>query len=159
MNADTRPRSTWQRYRGAVLIAGIAVGIVLWWLFRPEALFLNRQVSETAPADVAAIQPLFTGSLHSTGAATQTTGRVNVLKNGAGFQLEIADLASQASGPFTVALAASETDSQPGGLGAVSAGGHEKLSIPDGLNPGGHRIVLLMDRSNQVVAKAALEPF
>lgn len=135
------------------------MAIVLWWLFRPEALFISRQVSETAPADVAEIQPLFTGSLHTAGTAAPTTGRVNVLKTGAGYQVEISDLESPATGPFTVEMAANDADPQPAGLGTVSASGHEKLTLPAGLSPNGHRIVWLMDRSNQVVAKANLEPF
>jgi hypothetical protein len=157
MNTDSG--SWFHRHRGAILIAGITVAIGLWWLFRPEALFINRQVSETAPADVAEIQPVFTGSLHTVGTAAPTTGRVNILKTGPGFQLEISDLESQATGPFTVGMAAADTDTQPAGLGTVSASGHEKLTLPAGVNPDGHRIVLLMDHSNQIVAKANLEPF
>ena len=158
MKTDSGSGSWFHRHRGAVPIAGIAVAIVLWWLFRPEALFINRQVSETAPADVAQIQPVFTGSLHTAGTAAPTTGRVNVLRRAAGFQLEISDLESQVTGPFTVGMAAAN-DTQPIDLGTVSASGHEKLTLPAGLNPDGHRIILLMDHSNQVLARANLEPF
>jgi hypothetical protein len=148
----------WQRHRKALIGVGLVVSVVLWWLFRPEALFTKRPVNETAPTDVAALQPLFTGSLHAS-ASIQMTGRVNVVKPHDYLELEISNLESLVPGPFTVALAAEKESAQTLVLGTVTAGGHERLRIPGDQSPDLPRTVLLMDNSHQVLATAMLEPF
>ena len=132
----------------------------LWWVFRPELLFVNKRVNDAAPSGIAALQPVFTGELHAVGGAAATHGRVNIFRQGSSLQLQISNLESKAGPSFTVALAA-DAGSTSGGtnLGSVTVSGNEKLTIPTGLDPGSDRPVLLIDASHQVVAKAALEPF
>lgn len=152
--------SLWRKHRTLLICSALVVLACLWWLFRPELLFVNKRVNETAPSGIAALQPVFTGDLHAVSGAGVTKGRVNVLKKGNSLQLEISDLESTAGRSFTVALAA-VADSTSGAthLGSVTVSNNEKLAIPPGLDPGSNTTVLLIDASHRVIAKAALEPF
>jgi hypothetical protein len=138
---------------------GLVVGIALWWLFRPERLFINQQVSEAAPDGVASLQPAFTGSLRAAAGASEISGRVNVVKTGGKLHLEIATFESKATQSFIVALAPN-ADSRVGALtlGAVTVVGHEGLMLPAGVDLAINKTVLLIS-ANQIVATAALEPF
>ena len=152
--------SAWRRYRTVLTLLALLLAIGLWWLFRPERLFINQQVDETAPAGIAAIQPVFTGSLHSIGEKDKIQGRVNVVKNGNRLQLEIPNLESKARSSFTVALASSaDSMSAEKTLGTITIAGHEKLAIPSGLDLTSNKMVLLTDESHNVLAKATLESF
>ncbi len=151
--------SFWRKHRTLIALAALLVAVVLWWLFRPELLFINTQVSQAAPPGIAAIQPLFTGNLHGTGDAGETHGRVNILKNGNELQLELSNLESKAASSFTVALGPTESLAQAKVLGDVEVGGHEKLALPPGLDPENNRTVLLTDGPRRILAKATLEPF
>jgi hypothetical protein len=160
VTADSGLFSNFRRHRAAIVVAGLAVAIGLWWLFRPEQLFLNQQVNETAPAGIASAQPLFTGSLRSIGNSSQTTGRASIFKNGGQLQLEISKLASNAATSFSVALAPSaESISAANVIGSIKIGGSEKLTIPPGLDPAINKTLFLTDDSRKVIAKATLESF
>ena len=160
MSSSANRLSIWRKYRILVICFTLLVLACLWWLFRPERLFINMRVNEAAPSGIAALQPVFTGELHAVSGAAATHGRVNIFKDGSGLRLQISDLESKAGRSFVVALA-TEADSTSGGtsLGSVTVSGNEKLAIPTGLDPGNDKTVLLMDATHQVVAKAALEPF
>ncbi len=152
--------SIWHKHRTLIICSALVVLACLWWVFRPELLFVNKRVNDAAPSGIAALQPVFTGELHAVGGAAATHGRVNIFRQGSSLQLQISNLESKAGPSFTVALAA-DAGSTSGGtnLGSVTVSGNEKLTIPTGLDPGSDRPVLLIDASHQVVAKAALEPF
>lgn len=152
--------SMWRKHRTLIICLALVVLACLWWLFRPELLFVNKRVNEAAPSGIAALQPVFTGELHAVGGAGATHGRVNILKEGSGLQLEISNLESTAGRSFAVALAAKAgSTSDATSLGSVTVSGDEKLAIPPGLDPGSNTTVLLIDGSHRVIAKAALEPF
>lgn len=50
----------------------------LWYAFRPEKLFINKRVNEPAPAALAQLTPLYTGTFRS--AAGQTSGRATIYR-------------------------------------------------------------------------------
>jgi hypothetical protein len=160
MTPDANWFSRWRKYRSLIALSALVAGTVLWWLFRPELLFIDKHVNEAEPPGIAAIQPAFTGSLHAASDAGETHGRVNILKTGKDLHLEISDLESKADGPFTVALAPTP-DSTWGAhvLGTVTTAGHEKLPIPPGIDLASNTAVLLMDPSQRVIGKATIEPF
>ena len=78
-SARTRKRAIW----------GIVAFIVLfglWYAFRPEKLFINKQVNEAAPAQVqGASTPISTGRF--VGEAHTTRGRVTIFKKADGTRL------------------------------------------------------------------------
>ncbi len=152
--------SIWRKYRILVICFALAVLACFWLLFRPERLFINMRVNEAAPVGIAALQPVFTGELHAVSGAAATHGRVNIIKQGSGLQLQISNLESKAGSSFTVALTTNAGSTSGGAsLGSVTVSGNEKLAIPTGLDPGSNTTVLLIDPSHQVVASATLEPF
>ena len=67
------------KYRVVATLVAIAAAAGLWYLFRPEKLFLSQRVNEAAPiaADNAS-QPAFTGLLHSK--LHETKGRATVYR-------------------------------------------------------------------------------
>lgn len=152
--------SGWRKRRVPIIVLSLVAAVCLWWLFRPELLVINKRVNETAPAAIAEIQPLFTGTLHAVGNAPETAGRVNVLKNGNSLQLEILNLESKAATSFSVSLAPSaEQASQSKVLGQVTVGSHQALVIPYDLDPTIDKTVLLTDSSQRIVAITSLEAF
>ena len=67
------------RYRIATVTAAIVITAGLWYLFRPEKLFINQRVNEAAPfASGGASQPVFTGLL--SGKLHETKGRATVYR-------------------------------------------------------------------------------
>ena len=138
--------SIWHKHRTLIICSALVVLACLWWLFRPELLFVNKRVSDAAPSGIAALQPVFTGELHAVGGAAATHGRVNIFKQGSSLQLQISNLESKAGPSFTVALA-TKAGSTSGGtsLGSVTVSGNKRLAIPTGLDPASNRTVLLID--------------
>lgn len=160
MSSSTNRLSIWRKHRTLIICSALVVLACLWWLFRPELLFVNQRVNEVAPDGISALQPVFTGELHAVGAAAATHGRVNIFRKGSSLQLQISNFESTAGISFTVALAAKAgATSGATSLGSLTASGNEKLTIPTGLDPDRNRTVLLIDTSHQVVATADLEPF
>ena len=150
----------WRKYRSLIIVTAIAATAYLWWLFRPELLFISKHASESAPSAIAEIQPLFTGSLHALSDAPETAGRVNVLKTGDSLQLEISNLQSEAATSFEVALALAVDRSSPTRvLGKIAIAEHQTLTIPPGIDPAITKTVLLTDDSQRILATATLEPF
>lgn len=68
-----------------ILIGGVVVlGVVGWYLFRPELLFVNRQVNEEQVASVGATvaRELATGRFHSVAHETHGTATIQDLGGG-----------------------------------------------------------------------------
>jgi hypothetical protein len=152
--------SGWRKRRTVIVVLAFAVAVCLWWLFRPELLFVNRHINEAAPAAIAKLQPLFTGNLHAVDDVPETAGRVNVVKKGNSLHLEISNLESKAATSFGVALAvAPDQASESQVLGNITIAGHEALVIPRDLDPTIKKTVLLTDNSQRILATATLEPF
>ena len=160
---QTRP-SVLRRYRTLIVIAGVAILIPLWAAFRPEKLFTTVKVNESAPAGLAEAQPLFTGSLHTVGAAVETHGRINILKSGSDLQLQVANLDTKAAGPFTVSITAKDPGDAGAAddatnLGTVPDGANPRVRLPAGTDPTVSKYVLLSDAAKHPVAKATLDKF
>ena len=80
------PSSAITRKRAILSIVVIIVLFGLWYAFRPEKLFINKQVNEAAPAQVqGASTPISTGRF--VGEAHKTTGRVTIFKQADGTRL------------------------------------------------------------------------
>lgn len=71
------------------IVTGIAAAIVLtglWYAFRPEKLFINKQINEAAPAAAqGALTPIFTGRF--VGEVHKTVGRATIYKQVDGTRL------------------------------------------------------------------------
>jgi hypothetical protein len=153
-----QPSVLW-RLRIPLLLLGFFAAIGLWWLFRPELLFINQRVNETAPTAVATLQPIFTGSLRPLPGMQDTHGRVNIIGRYGQLQLEITNFDSKEAPDFTVALAPMvDSSAAVQSLGSVTIAGHEVLPLPVGIDPTVDKAVLLM-KDKRLVATAILEPF
>ncbi|WP_035351461.1 hypothetical protein [Edaphobacter aggregans] len=153
--------STFKRLKPAFVLLAIVSSIGLWWAFRPEKLFVNQKVDEAAPAGIASMQPLFTGSLRSS-TGDDTHGRVNILKNGSTFRLELSGFATKGMGPFTISLVrngSEEADAKE--IGVFSAGvNHQDFDLASGVSPDDGDAVLVTENDNHtLIAKATIEAF
>src|SRR2546426_12670208 len=64
-------------------LIGIPVLTGAWWAFRPEKLFINQKVNETAPAALSSEpEAVYTGKLE--GEIHQTSGRATIYKTTGG---------------------------------------------------------------------------
>jgi Electron transfer DM13 len=78
-SAITRKRAIWG-------VVAIIVLIGLWYAFRPEKLFINKQVNEAAPGQTQGEStPIYTGRF--VGEAHETSGRATVFKQADGTRL------------------------------------------------------------------------
>jgi hypothetical protein len=85
------------RHRIATVVAAIVVAAGLWYLFRPEKLFITQRVNEPAPFAAGAAQPVFTGLL--SGKLHETKGRATVYRTPDGsMSLRLTDF-STSNGP------------------------------------------------------------
>ena len=69
----------------------------LWYAFRPEKLIVNKKVDEPAPAALARLTPLYTGSFH--GDAHETTGRATAYQEPSGSRELTLSSFTTSSGP------------------------------------------------------------
>ena len=101
MNTNT---SSWlSRNKWILVLIGVPVLLGAWWAFRPEKLFINEKVNESAPAALSSEpQPLYTGELE--GKIHPTSGRATVYKTAGGKQyLRLSDF-STSNGPYVHVL-------------------------------------------------------
>ncbi|HEX4546735.1 MAG TPA: DM13 domain-containing protein [Candidatus Acidoferrum sp.] len=86
--------------RNKLIVSTIGVPVLagVWWVFRPEKLFINQQVNEAAPAGFGAEpEALYTGKLQ--GKIHQTGGRATIYRTADGKQyLRLSDFATS-NGP------------------------------------------------------------
>jgi hypothetical protein len=90
-SAMTRKRAIWG-------VVAIIVIFGLWYAFRPEKLFINKQVNEAAPVQTqGAATPIYTGRF--VGEAHKTSGRATFFKQADGTRsLRLTDF-STSNGP------------------------------------------------------------
>lgn len=80
---NTNKSSWWSRKKWILVVIGIPILASAWWAFRPEKLFINQKVNETAPfASGSEGQPIFTGKLE--GKIHATSGRATIYKSADG---------------------------------------------------------------------------
>jgi hypothetical protein len=159
----------------SLVIAGlVAVGAVGWYLFRPDLLFVNKQVHEDVaqaadPAREAAVAPsaLARGSFHSV--AHETRGTATILDLGGGKRiLRLTDFATS-NGPdvrvYLVAApdAANNKTVRKAGfveLGALKGNqGDQNYDVPASVDLGKYRAVTIWCRRFSVnFATAPLAP-
>jgi len=96
------------RKRLLVALAGVPILAGGWWAFRPEKLFIDKQVSEAAPGSVGGeAEPLYTGKLESREHPTQ--GRATIYKDGSGkTYLRLTDFTTSNGPDVHVVLARAE---------------------------------------------------
>lgn len=87
-------------FRNKLVLSLVAIALLTgaWWEFRPEKLFINQKVSESAPFSASGEpQPIYTGELQ--GKAHPTKGRATIYKDDGGKQfLRLSDF-STSNGP------------------------------------------------------------
>jgi hypothetical protein len=153
--------------------AGIAVPVLVaaWWAFRPEKLWINKQVSEPAPfASSSDPQPLYTGLMM--GRAHPTSGRVSIYQVGDRKRdLRLTDFTTS-NGPDVHVLLAQSTDQNltkeivKGSLDSVELGplkanqGDQNYGLPDSVDLGKYdAAVIYCERFHVVFGVAKLERF
>ena len=100
---------TWLSRRKWILaVVGLPVLVAAWWAFRPEKLWINKEVNEPAPfASTLDPQPLYTGRLE--GKAHQTSGRATIYTSPDGKQyLRLTDFTTSNGPDVHVLLARSD---------------------------------------------------
>jgi hypothetical protein len=159
----------------SLVIAGlVALGAVGWYLFRPELLFVNKQVHEDVaqmggPAGEPAVAPsaLARGAFHSV--AHETRGTATILDLGGGKRiLRLTDFATSNGPDVRVYLVAApdasdnETVSKAGfvELGALKGNqGDQNYDVPESVDLGKYRAVTIWCRRFSVnFATAPLAP-
>jgi Electron transfer DM13 len=165
--------SSWLSRKKWILagIIGVPVLVAGWWLFRPEKLWINKQVNEAAPfAASTDSQPLYTGLL--TGKAHPTSGRASIYDLGDGKrELRLTDFATS-NGPDVHVVLAQSTDQSlsntfvKGELDRVELGllkanqGNQNYDLPASVDLGKYdSVVIYCLRFHAIFGVAKLERF
>ena len=90
-----------------VVLAVAIIGLVAWYAFRPERLFINQRVDEQFPTASAASDKLASGQFHSAAHETKGTATVFQLANGQK-TLRLTDFATSNGPDVRVYLVASD---------------------------------------------------
>jgi len=153
-----------------ILIGGVVVlGVVGWYLFRPELLFVNRQVNEEQVASVGATvaRELATGRFHSVAHETHGTATIQDLGGGRRV-LRLTEFATS-NGPDVRVYLVAATDASDNDAvtkaGFVELGklkgnqGDQNYDVPDDLDLSQYRAVTIWCRRFSVnFATAPLTP-
>ncbi|MFY9688443.1 MAG: DM13 domain-containing protein [Candidatus Acidiferrales bacterium] len=168
---DAHAGSWVSRYKWLLTAVGFVVLVGLWWIFRPEKLWVNQKVNEPAPfAASADPQPLFTGLL--AGKAHPTSGRATIYKAPDGKQyLRLSDF-STSNGPDVHVLLAQSADPSltqdivKGQLDSVELGslkgnqGDQNYDLPPSVDLQKYNAaVIYCERFHAVFGVAKLEQF
>ena len=155
------------------LSAAVAVIVVgaLWYLFRPEKLFINQRVSEAAPfAANSEAQPIYTGKL--SGKLHETSGRATVYRQSDGtLSLRLTDFHTSNGPDVHVVLATADDpalqNAAPGkALASVEVAGLEgnegdqDYKLPANTDFARYStVVIYCERFHAVFGTATLQPF
>ena len=152
-------------------VASLIVVGALWYLFRPEKLFINKRVSEAAPfaADRDA-QPIYTGTL--SGKLHETSGRATVYRQPDGaLTLRLTDFHTSNGPDVHVVLATADDlglqSTVPGkALASVEIGalkgnqGDQDYKLPANTDFAHYSTVAIYcERFHAVFGTATLQPF
>jgi len=147
----------------------VVLGVVLWYLFRPELLFVNKQVNEEQVASIGAsvAREVAAGRFHSV--AHETHGTATIQDVGGGRRiLRLTDFATS-NGPdvrvYLVAAADASDNESVTKAGFVELGrlkgnqGDQNYDVPDDLDLSRYRAVTIWCRRFSVnFATAPLTP-
>lgn len=161
--------SSFYQYKLATTIVSLTLLIALWYLFRPELLFIDKKVNESPPFETTA-EPLetglFSGNLHG------TSGRATIYRQSDGMLiLRLSDFRTS-NGPDVHVVLARPSDPLLQGIQQSNAPGFVELGALKG-NEGGQDYVLpavvdvnkysvvsiFCERFHAVFGSAKLEPF
>ena len=160
-----------RRNKWILMGIGVPVLIGLWWLFRPEKLWVNQKVDEPAPfATSSDAQPVYTGRLE--GKLHQTSGRATIYAGGNGGQyLRLSDF-STSNGPDVHVLLGRtddphlQQDTIEGQLDSVELGplkgnqGDQNYDLPSATDLAKYdAVVIYCERFHAVFGVAKLEKF
>jgi hypothetical protein len=152
-------------------VASLIVAGALWYLFRPEKLFINQRVNEAAPfAPDRDAQPIYTGKLNTK--LHETTGRATVYRQPDGaLTLRLTDFRTS-NGPDVHVVLASTDDpalqrAAPGkALASVEVGGlkgnegDQEYKLPANTNFTRYgTVAIYCERFRAVFGTATLQPF
>lgn len=152
-------------------VVATIVLVALWYLFRPEKLFINQRVNEAAPVAVnGQAQPIYTGRLHAK--LHDTSGRATVYHQPDGtLTLRLSDFHTSNGPDVHVVLAASGDpalqSSAPGkALASVEVGvlkgneGDQDYKLPGNTDLARYNTVAIYcERFQAVFGAASLQPF
>ena len=154
-----------------VSLIGISALAGAWWAFRPEKLFLNQKVNETAPfVSDAEPQPIYTGKLE--GKIHETSGRATIYRTADGQQyLRLSDFMTS-NGPDVHVLLLRADDQAlkqeivKGGLESVELGslkgnqGDQNYDLPAAVDLNQYQAVAIYcERFHAIFGVAKLEKF
>jgi hypothetical protein len=159
------------RHRVVTVVVAIVAAAGLWYLFRPEKLFINQRVNEEAPFVAGnSPQPAFTGLL--SGKLHETKGRATVYKAQDGtMSLRLTDF-STSNGPDVHVVLAEASDpglknNVPGtALQSIEVGtlrgneGNQEYSLPANVDLTRYdTVAIYCERFRAVFGTAKLESF
>jgi hypothetical protein len=163
--------SLFRKHKLLSAMAALIVVGALWYLFRPEKLFINQRVNEAAPfAAGGEAQPIYTGRL--SGKLHDTSGRATVYRQPDGtLTLRLTDFHTS-NGPDVHVVLATEDDpalqsAAPGkALASVEVGGlkgnegDQDYKLPSNTDFTRYStVVIYCERFRAVFGTATLQPF
>ena len=163
--------SFFRKHKLVCAVAALIVVGALWYLFRPEKLFINQRVNEPAPfAAGRDAQPIYTGRL--SGKLHDTSGRATVYRQRDGtLTLRLTDFHTSNGPDVHVVLATADDpalqNTAPGkALASVEVGGLKgnegdqdyKLPSKTDFTRYG-TVVIYCERFHAVFGSATLQPF
>jgi hypothetical protein len=157
--------------RLTLVLVGIPALVGGWWAFRPEKIFVNQQVNETAPAGLSGEpEALYTGRLE--GQAHPTSGRATIYKSSDGKQyLRLTDFTTSNGPDVHVVLVGAEdkalgpaiaaTDLEHVELGALKGNqGDQNYDVPPAVDlEKYHAVAIYCERFHAIFGVAKLERF
>jgi len=159
------------RNKWILILIGIPVLVGAWWAFRPEKLFINQKVNESAPAALSSEpEALYTGKLE--GKIHQTSGRATIYKSTDGREyLRLSDFTTS-NGPDVHVLLVRAEDKVLGGeivkgdldgveLGALKGNqGDQNYDLPASVDLTKYQAVTIYcERFHAIFGVARLERF
>jgi hypothetical protein len=164
--------NSWLSGKKWILVGvGVPVLVAAWWAFRPEKLWVNVKVNESAPfSSTADLQPLYTGLM--AGRAHPTSGRASIYQTPDGKRdLRLTDFMTS-NGPDVHVILVPSTDENlkqdfvKGELSSVELGqlkanqGDQNYDLPDSADLSRYdAVVIYCERFHVVFGVATLEKF
>jgi len=159
-----------RNHKALFALISLIVVAALWYLFRPEKLFINHRVNESAPfATTQTAQPIYTGRLSAK--LHETSGRATVYRQSDGtLLLRLTDFHTS-NGPDVHVVLATPQDpalqTTPGkALASIEVGalkgneGDQDYKLPANADLARYgTLVIYCERFHAVFGTASLQPF